>query len=300
MGKITGHYAESKAYELIQKMLSSGLLVDHGLAAELSGRGDAVPYLIEILRRDEYWEKGGPGDGWAPIHAIHLLGAIKTDECLPALIDTIRHRGEELGDWLTEDMPSILANFGLPAAEPLKAMTLDKELDAFSRGVAVSALAAIAHERGEIRSSVIELLRKIIREEKDPELVALVINDLAQFKDPDALADIKSLFDRGLVAENFINWRDVKRIHDTPEVELEYHKDLRDPLDHFLPKNLMRLWDESYGGKVAHFVDASGRIVYQEKPKKPSRNDPCPCGSGKKYKKCCMLKELGVGPTSPS
>lgn len=24
------------------------------------------------------------------------------------------------------------------------------------------------------------------------------------------------------------------------------------------------------------------------------RNDPCPCGSGKKYKKCCMLKETSV------
>ncbi len=24
---------------------------------------------------------------------------------------------------------------------------------------------------------------------------------------------------------------------------------------------------------------------------KPSRNDPCPCGSGKKYKKCCELKK---------
>ena len=24
---------------------------------------------------------------------------------------------------------------------------------------------------------------------------------------------------------------------------------------------------------------------------KPSRNAPCPCGSGKKYKKCCMLKD---------
>jgi len=23
---------------------------------------------------------------------------------------------------------------------------------------------------------------------------------------------------------------------------------------------------------------------------KPGRNDPCPCGSGKKYKKCCALK----------
>lgn len=25
--------------------------------------------------------------------------------------------------------------------------------------------------------------------------------------------------------------------------------------------------------------------------KKPGRNDPCPCGSGKKYKKCCEAKE---------
>ena len=23
----------------------------------------------------------------------------------------------------------------------------------------------------------------------------------------------------------------------------------------------------------------------------PGRNDPCPCGSGKKYKRCCMNKD---------
>ena len=28
----------------------------------------------------------------------------------------------------------------------------------------------------------------------------------------------------------------------------------------------------------------SGTVI---KPKEPGRNDPCPCGSGKKYKKCC-------------
>lgn len=29
----------------------------------------------------------------------------------------------------------------------------------------------------------------------------------------------------------------------------------------------------------------------------PGRNDPCPCGSGKKYKQCCALKKdrLSVG-----
>ena len=28
-----------------------------------------------------------------------------------------------------------------------------------------------------------------------------------------------------------------------------------------------------------------------KKDKKPGRNDPCPCGSGKKYKKCCGRDE---------
>ena len=27
---------------------------------------------------------------------------------------------------------------------------------------------------------------------------------------------------------------------------------------------------------------------------KPGRNDPCPCGSGNKYKKCCLPKQEGI------
>jgi hypothetical protein len=29
----------------------------------------------------------------------------------------------------------------------------------------------------------------------------------------------------------------------------------------------------------------------------PGRNDPCPCGSGKKYKKCCFQAELDLAST---
>lgn len=32
---------------------------------------------------------------------------------------------------------------------------------------------------------------------------------------------------------------------------------------------------------------------------KPGRNDPCPCRSGKKYKKCCLLKNAIIDRTSP-
>ncbi|MEM0926075.1 MAG: SEC-C metal-binding domain-containing protein, partial [Planctomycetota bacterium] len=31
----------------------------------------------------------------------------------------------------------------------------------------------------------------------------------------------------------------------------------------------------------------------RNKGQKIGRNDPCPCGSGKKYKNCCMRKQVG-------
>ena len=34
---------------------------------------------------------------------------------------------------------------------------------------------------------------------------------------------------------------------------------------------------------------------------KPGRNDPCPCGSGKKFKKCCQDKSAAhVTPNAPA
>src|SRR5271166_4382698 len=43
----------------------------------------------------------------------------------------------------------------------------------------------------------------------------------------------------------------------------------------------------------SHFLSTSHRRGWEEKVmarKKVSRNAPCPCGSGKKYKKCCWDK----------
>jgi uncharacterized protein YchJ len=37
---------------------------------------------------------------------------------------------------------------------------------------------------------------------------------------------------------------------------------------------------------IAEFLTDKGTI--RNTDKKVGRNDPCPCGSGKKYKKCCM------------
>ena len=46
------------------------------------------------------------------------------------------------------------------------------------------------------------------------------------------------------------------------------------------------------GGELAQLVRARGRQFTPQTIVRPGakvgRNDPCPCGSGKKYKKCCL------------
>jgi tetratricopeptide (TPR) repeat protein len=38
-------------------------------------------------------------------------------------------------------------------------------------------------------------------------------------------------------------------------------------------------------------VQATRRLAKLAAMTKPGRNDPCPCGSGKKYKRCCLQKD---------
>ena len=55
--------------------------------------------------------------------------------------------------------------------------------------------------------------------------------------------------------------------------------------------------------KVAKETGAAGAADGSSVKKQPIRtaakkvgpNDPCPCGSGKKYKKCCMQKDKEAG-----
>jgi hypothetical protein len=44
--------------------------------------------------------------------------------------------------------------------------------------------------------------------------------------------------------------------------------------------------DSALGPLANEFADAPREVPYVAPPK-VGRNDPCPCGSGKKYKKCC-------------
>ena len=43
---------------------------------------------------------------------------------------------------------------------------------------------------------------------------------------------------------------------------------------------------------------APDQVVARQPPAVP-RNAPCPCGSGRKYKKCCLITSAGARSTHP-
>ncbi len=93
------------------------------------------------------------------------------------------------------------------------------------------------------------------------------------------------------INDSLVTPNDIETMDETTEINLVYDKAL-------LYKNMVAAKaDWLYGLPQWNeiFSEAELKALYKEqkesttirKEKKVGRNDPCPCGSGKKYKKCC-------------
>ena len=71
---------------------------------------------------------------------------------------------------------------------------------------------------------------------------------------------------------------------------------VRDPISERFTKREkeQKLADLAKRGRTKEEIEAEEKLIKETKKvdplsaeAAPGRNDPCPCGSGKKYKKCC-------------
>lgn len=121
-------------------------------------------------------------------------------------------------------------------------------------------------------------------------LEAFVVGELA--RDRTEALDIVDEVVYACMAEQRI--KDVMDVFDEHDIEFES----KEQLTKLLPI-VMDVWNNSrvWSNKGHTPAELSGNPqhpvlrVIPGGPKKPGRNDPCPCGSGKKYKKCCGRDE---------
>ena len=144
---------------------------------------------------------------------------------------------------------------------------------------------SVPNRRAEIREHFEILVAKLIdpatdESVADPEFTSSLVVHLMDTHDPAFLSLVEQLYAAGLVYDSYGGDITAIRQHFlSPRGRLDVLELPRSPYDYF-PKPPVAVVPPPRAAKLPQAIGRSfGRKV--------GRNEPCPCGSGKKYKKCC-------------
>jgi hypothetical protein len=180
------------------------------------------------------------------------------------------------GDIVTEDGAVILASVCDGNVTPIERLIVNRDADQFGRGNGVTALALLAAWLERPREPIVAHLEWLAREglEREP---SQVWHDLAtaslDLEVPSMFPDIRRAMAEALIDPRYVSQAQL----DAAAVAV--------------PGERLREFREAHPpiSDVAEAIDWWGGFHPPEPRRvmKVGRNDPCPCGSGKKYKKCC-------------
>ncbi len=266
-----------------------------------------VPELIAVARQWAEPQDDWPDDknyvaGYAPIHAWRCLAQLRAMEALGPLLNLMDPLDIDDDDWYLEEMPYVFAWMGPEAIPPLSAYLADKAHEVYPRTVAARAIAMLAERQPETRAAAIRALAETLRrfEKNDESLNAFIISYLIDLRATEAAELIEQAYaaDRvDLTVEG--NWNKARRrlgvkglglvsealasAKRSPFAASPPAKDGGSELDDMLEGDSDELPDDGYPESPMPDDAATPYVA----PKKVGRNESCPCGSGKKYKKCC-------------
>ncbi len=272
---------------------------------------EAAPALRAVLARAADGEELSDHESLLLFRGVYILGGARDAESCRPLSRLLRRPMDELddllGDAITEGMGRIIAGVFDGDVDALFGLVADRSVDEFVREAALGAATFLTWNGSIARDRMVRLLERLheegLTEDDEPvweawmraiallglrDLAALVYRGLEEGRIPDLIFgrsefdeflaeaeqrpdDISRFeeFDLGYIEDvvDALAWTD----HDVSNVELD--SSLDDDLD---DSDLDTLWTPS----------EPVRNPWRE----VGRNDPCPCGSGKKFKKCCLGK----------
>lgn len=279
-------------------------------------RQDLNLMLLDGLRRLDYFYSGRNKNenSLFVLHALYLLAEMEMTESLENVLSFFEVDEEVLGfylgDHLTETIWQVFFKLGKNRIELLRHFMFNSENYAFARLTVSEALVQIALHYPEKRQDVLaiyqDLLNLFLEPKSDSEILSdsmfLVYFDIstARFFELDGL--VESCFNKGLYDpvefESFQDYLDL-RLSDTnggikypiPIGELyEYlNKTFGSPGDDDENFDDYDDYEDDFDEDVKTTEDLGIFKTYSTplNVEKIGRNDPCSCGSGKKYKKCC-------------
>lgn len=224
-----------------------------------------VPTLVEILLDEGLASEDSPGDGYAPIHAARLLGELRAEAGVESMLRRLQET--DWNDILHNALQFALPKLGAAVVEPALRSHAETTNSDFK-----TSLAAVLAECGVRDERIYGLLIAMIPNQPDD-----AAGCLQRYGDRRAVEPLSRAFnafrlDRGrnpLANQTLIELRDaIEKLGGalTTEQEAKYTVAM-EPRDRWRAQ-----------------IDA--RLGNATRPERPGRNEPCWCGSTKKYKRC--------------
>ncbi len=258
------------------------------------------------------------------LFAIYLLAQFRETGALDCFVRFFSLPGEQAldltGDLVTENGAAVFASVCAGDPAPLLRLAHDETVNEFVRGQAIDALLVQSIWGERPREAVIAELRGLFSSLPKPGdgfVWSALVGAVDTFNALELLPEVRQAYADSLVDETVIGLSDIDpseprapRSYPLPSAEqrLAWFMERNAPIDAI---NECSVWvcfkDENEDPELldveehidleARSDDTSLQPVYEPVPYAPpqpyiappkiGRNDPCPCGSGKKYKKCC-------------
>lgn len=253
----------------------------------------------------------------ASFFIIHLCREKRESRAFPLICKLLEQADleeEVLGDATTETVAGVLISTWNGDDRPLKRVIESLTADEFARGAAMDALAYIARSNrvpdAESRAYWHHLRRKM-RPRGENYVWSAWAMSAANLGYADLAGEVEDLIARGWISYRDIAIEDflaeVKIAEQDPTGMAGFQHDRIGPFTDTI--GVLSGW---YGFSAEHQRRAARtekgdprtpeevisealsqqqtNSAFSKKHSVPGRNDPCPCGSGKKYKRCCLGK----------
>lgn len=279
-------------------------------------RSDLENLLFDSIKRFDYFkervrEENSENLICFPTHALLLLTEVGNARSLDAIIEVLRQEKEFIYFWYPDDyfdqVLSALYHCGKNRPEELFKFLRSPNIDALSKSLVGDSLVIIIQQSGLPQQQMVEKYRTVLNsylnnpEDEnyiDTDATGFLLSNLLNLGYKELLPEIKQLFEKELLTTEMAgDYKRVTELMDKPLMESTEFFDLSilEKYEWFKsePEEMVLEMDpDEKEQQMREMMEAYLNEQNAPGPVKASpkigRNDPCPCGSGKKYKKCCM------------
>ncbi len=248
-----------------------------------------VEYAIEnidIINTDEAY--------MLHIYSLYLLAQFREKKAYPLIAAFFSLPGDMAqhvtGDVITEDLGRILASTFDGNIDLLKEIIENRKINEFTRSAALKALCILWGQEALTRKQVVEYFQFLMSVKfagETSELWSALVAQCINLSPNELEEHVEDAFNRNLVEEFYVSRDDFRGALGLSDEEAlrKYACNRRSLLiDDTVTE--MESWACFKSGKkkIANLVQQKSNSGNN----KIGRNEPCYCGSGKKYKKCCL------------